>query len=69
MPEDLKILVLVKGQERYVFMYSPSQRQECLRTMGRFASDPELSFSWWDAAVLSQRIRVEAAEAINGERL
>jgi len=25
--------------------------------LGRYASNPELSFSWYDAAVLSQKIR------------
>ncbi|MDO4859070.1 MAG: hypothetical protein Q4A17_14130 [Thermoguttaceae bacterium] len=25
--------------------------------MARYASDPELSFTWYDAAVLSQKIR------------
>jgi len=28
-----------------------------LRLLGRYASNPELSFSWYDAAVLSQKIR------------
>jgi hypothetical protein len=27
--------------------------------LGRHASNPELSFSWYDAAVLSQKIRAE----------
>jgi hypothetical protein len=31
-----------------------------LRTFGRYASDPELSFSWYDAAVLSQKLRRKA---------
>jgi hypothetical protein len=31
-----------------------------LRTLGRFASNPELSFTWYDAAVLSQKIRQES---------
>jgi hypothetical protein len=28
-----------------------------LRVLGRYASNPDLSFSWYDAAVLSQKIR------------
>jgi hypothetical protein len=28
-----------------------------LRVLGRFASNPELSFTWYDAAVLSQKVR------------
>ena len=27
--------------------------------LGRYASNPELSFTWYDAAVLSQKIRQE----------
>jgi hypothetical protein len=55
--DDINVLALVKGQERYIFLYDDSQRAEALRVLGRFASNPELSFSWYDAAVLSQKIR------------
>lgn len=34
--------------------------QRTLRQLGRFASNPELSFTWYDATMLSQRIREEA---------
>jgi hypothetical protein len=51
------VLALVKGEERYIFLFDDERRSEALRTLGRFASNPELSFSWYDAAVLSQRIR------------
>lgn len=55
--DDINVLALVKGKERYVFLYEDSQRAKTLRTLGRFASNPELSFSWYDAAVLSQKLR------------
>lgn len=57
MSDDINVLALVKGKERYVFLYEDSQRAKTLRTLGRFASNPELSFSWYDAAVLSQKLR------------
>jgi len=57
--QDTNMLALVKGAERYVFLYTDASRAETLRTLGRFASNPELSFSWYDAAVLSQKIRQE----------
>ncbi len=65
MTQDINVLALVKGEERYVFLYSDENRADTLRTLGRFASNPDLSFSWYDAAVLSQKIRQEsqAAEA------
>ena len=62
MAQDINVLALVKGEERYVFLYDDSSRAATLRTLGRFASNPELSFSWYDAAVLSQRIRQTAME-------
>jgi hypothetical protein len=30
--------------------------------LGRYASNPELSFTWYDAAVLSQKIRQESRQ-------
>jgi hypothetical protein len=57
--QDINVLALVKGSERYVFLYDDASRAETLRTLGRFASNPELSFTWYDAAVLSQKIRQE----------
>ena len=63
MSQDINVLALVKGEERYIFLFDDDRRAEALRTLGRFASNPELSFSWYDAAVLSQRIRSTVPEA------
>lgn len=63
----VNILALVKDSERYVFLYDDESRAETLRTLGRFAVDPDLSFTWYDAAILSQRLRRE--EARGGRRL
>ncbi|WP_254510842.1 hypothetical protein [Anatilimnocola floriformis] len=62
MSSDINVLALVKGEERYIFLFDDERRAEALRTLGRFASNPELSFSWYDAAVLSQRIRSTVPE-------
>jgi len=61
--QDINVMALVKGKERYVFLYDDNHRGDALRTLGRFASNPELSFTWYDAAVLSQRIRQTAEES------
>ena len=53
----VRVLALVKGNERYVFLYDDASRDEVLRTLGRFASNPDLSFTWYDAATLSQKVR------------
>jgi len=55
--KDINVVALVKGEERYIFLFNDSQKGETLRTLGKYASNPELSFSWYDAAVLSQKVR------------
>jgi hypothetical protein len=65
--QEINVLALVKGEERYVFLYTDEHRADVLRTLGRFASNPELSFTWYDAAVLSQRIRQDAQEEATAE--
>ena len=62
MSQDINVLALVKGEERYIFLYDDDNRAEALRTLGRFASDNDLSFSWYDAAVLSQKVRHAESE-------
>ena len=57
---DFNVIALVKGNERYIFLYSDASRAELLHTLGRFASDTDLSLTWWDAACLSQRVRKES---------
>ncbi len=57
MPQDINVLAMVKGGERYVFLFDDSSRAATLRMLGKYASDPELSFSWYDASVLGQKVR------------
>lgn len=57
MSRGVNVLALMKNGERYVFLYDDNSTEALLKTLGRYASDPELSFTWYDAAVLSQRIR------------
>jgi hypothetical protein len=66
--QDINVLALVKGAERYVFLYDDASRAEALRVLGRYASNPELSFSWYDAAVLSQKIRQESQKSTGTRR-
>ncbi len=57
MPRSMNVLALVKGSERYVFLYDDESPGVLLQQLGRFAADSELSFTWYDAAVLSQKVR------------
>ena len=43
-PRDINVVALVKGEERYIFLFNDAQKSETLRTLGRYASDSKLSF-------------------------
>lgn len=68
MTQGVNVIALVKDAERYIFLYDDESAPVVLQTMGRFASDPELSFSWYDAAVLSQKVRKLKREQAESER-
>jgi hypothetical protein len=59
----VNFLMLLKCGERYVFFYDEKSIPQLLNTLGRYAADPELEFSWRDAAILSQQIRRRATSA------
>ncbi len=54
---EINVVALVRGEEQYIFMFDEANRTETLRMLGRYAADPDLAFSWYDAAVLSQKVR------------
>jgi hypothetical protein len=51
------ILTLIKGDEKYIFIYDQAGEQDTIRKLGKFAMDTSLSFSWFDAATLRQRMK------------
>lgn len=57
MERSLNVLALVKDGERFLFLYDDQSAPQILQTLGKFAADPELCFTWYDAAVLSQKVR------------
>ena len=57
---DVNVIALVKGEERYVFLFDDDSRDAAIRALGRNAANPELNFSWYDAAVLAQKVRQSA---------
>jgi hypothetical protein len=56
MSRQVNVVALVKNNERYLFLFDEESRDEVLQTLGRFAANDELSFSWYDAAVLTQKV-------------
>lgn len=56
-------MALIKGTERYVFIYDDDSRQSVIDSFRDNAADPRLTFSWYDAAVLTDKAREQARSA------
>ncbi|GIT29459.1 MAG: hypothetical protein Ct9H300mP1_15050 [Planctomycetaceae bacterium] len=54
----------MKNSERFVFLYDDDSTEAVLQKLGQYAADKDLSFSWYDAAVLSQKVRRLKEEAV-----
>jgi len=53
----LNVLALVRDGHRFVFLYDDNSIETMLATLSEYANDPELEFTWYDAAMLAQRVR------------
>jgi hypothetical protein len=58
---ELNVLALIKGGERYVYVYDDASREKLIATLRSQAADPALSLSWFDVAVLTDRTREQTA--------
>lgn len=62
MRRELNVLALIKGNERYVFIYDDDSRQELFDVLRDQAANPGLSFTWFDAAVLTEKAKEQAKQ-------
>jgi hypothetical protein len=60
---EFNVLALIKGNERYVFVYDDDSRQALIDAFRDEAADPRLTFSWFDAAVMTEKAREQARTA------
>lgn len=52
------VLMLAKDDsERFVFLFATEDVGKIIEQFGRLAADPGLSFTWYDAALLSMKAR------------
>jgi hypothetical protein len=63
MSSDVNVLALVKGRDRYVYVFDDDSKQELIDAVRDHAADPRLSLSWFDASVLTRKAREQVAEA------
>ena len=62
MRPELNVLALFKGTERFIFVYDDDSRDELIDDLRHKAADPAVAINWFDAAVLTERVRNPADE-------
>jgi hypothetical protein len=60
---ELNVLALLKGNERYVYVYDDESHDKLVDAFRDHAADPRLSLTWFDAGVLAQRAREQTKAA------
>ena len=60
---ELNVLALIKGQERYIFVYDDESREELIDAFRNQAADPNVSLNWFDALVLTRKAREQEEAA------
>jgi len=60
---EFNVLALIKGAERFVFVYDDASRACLIDTIRDLAADPALSLTWFDALVLTKKAREQAQSA------
>ena len=68
MPHEVNVLALLKGGERYVYVYDDASRETLLDAFRDHAAHPRLSLTWFDAAVLTRKAHEQAAGAPGAPR-
>jgi hypothetical protein len=66
MAREFNVLALIKGGERYVYVYDDASRPGLLDAFRAHAADPGLSLTGFDAAVLTQKADEQAAAVPQG---
>lgn len=62
MTQELNVLALIKGIERFIFVYDDDSRGTLINDIRDKAADPSVSLNWFDASVLTGRVRNPEAE-------
>lgn len=59
--EEVCVLALVKGEERFIWLFPPgvAGANQALRSVREMACDPAVDFSWYDAAMMMNKIKTE----------
>lgn len=61
--KDFHVLALVKGEHQFVYIFDEMGWDDLVETLCQQAEDPDIEFSWFDAALLSHRAKTQIESA------
>jgi hypothetical protein len=61
--QEFNVIALIKGDERYVYVYDDASRWPLLDCFEEQAANPGLSLNWFDAVVLARKAREQAGRS------
>ena len=67
MNQEFNVLALIKGEDRYIYVYDDASRGSLVETFHAQAANPELTLNWFDVAVLTQKAQEQAGTADAGK--
>ncbi|HMO36644.1 MAG TPA: hypothetical protein PKA06_11430 [Gemmatales bacterium] len=59
MQRELNVLALHKGNEHFLFIYDDASVPSLVDVFRRYATDEEISFNWFDAAVMTEKCKTQ----------
>lgn len=57
MANSVNVLALVRDEHRFVFLYDDQSVETVLATLSQYAMDDDLEFTWYDAAMMAQKVK------------
>ena len=63
---EIKTLSLMKGKQHFCFRYQPGDEAHVLDALVEMVNRRELSFDWFDAAVMSHQLGQQFSQRIEG---
>ena len=69
MAREFNVLALIKGDEQYIYVYDDTSRAALIDAFRDQAADPRLTFTWFDAAILTEKAREQAQASTEEDKL
>jgi hypothetical protein len=58
------VLTLVKGAERFVYIYDQDSGDVLVNVLRDHAADPQLRINWFDVALLMEKVQAQQAPGV-----